>query len=105
NHWSLGIEVVNRQAGSDRFSDWQIHATAQIVRYCWAKYPNLKYVVSHAKLDPARRSDPGAAFPWARLKTLVLTPEADDGVPSVALEAQPASSIKSTTDHEGCCQG
>ena len=78
NHWSLGIEVVNRQAGSDRFSDWQI---------------------------PARRSDPGTAFPWARLKTLVLTPEAEDGVPSVALDAQPASSIKSTTDQQGCCQG
>ena len=105
NHWSLGIEVVNRQAGSDHFSDWQIQATAQIVRYCWAKYPNLKHVVSHAKLDPTRRSDPGAAFPWARLKTLVLTPEADDGVPSVALDAQPASSIKSTTGHEGCCHG
>ncbi len=60
NHWSLGIEVVNNQTTRDGFSDWQIQATAQIVRYCWAKYPNLKHVVSHAKLDPTRRSDPGA---------------------------------------------
>jgi N-acetylmuramoyl-L-alanine amidase len=44
NHWSLGIEVVNSQV-QDPFSDWQIEATAQIVRYCWAKYPNLKHVV------------------------------------------------------------
>jgi len=105
NHWSLGIEVVNRQAGSDRFSDWQIQATAQIVRYCWAKYPSLKHVVSHAKLDPARRSDPGTVFPWARLKKLVLTPDAEDGVPLVAVEAPSASSIKAGTDQQGCCQG
>ncbi len=52
NHWSLGIEVVNAQVASDTFSDWQIEATAQIVRRCWSKYPNLWHVVSHAKLDP-----------------------------------------------------
>ena len=56
----------------DQFSDWQVKATAQIVRYCWAKYPNLKYVVSHAKLDPSRRDDPGKNFPWADFKSLVL---------------------------------
>ncbi len=28
-----------------------------------AKYPNLKHVVSHAKLEPIRRSDPGKFFP------------------------------------------
>ncbi|MEL7686671.1 N-acetylmuramoyl-L-alanine amidase [Citromicrobium bathyomarinum] len=72
NHWSLGIEVVNRQVRSDAFSDWQVEATAQIVRYAWAKYPNLRHVVSHAMLDPARRSDPGRLFPWERLRTAVL---------------------------------
>ncbi|QGW65188.1 N-acetylmuramoyl-L-alanine amidase [Lysobacter soli] len=71
NHWSLGIEVVNTQV-QDPFSEWQLEATAQIVRYCWAKYPNLKHVVSHAVLDPARRSDPGTAFDWAQFKELVL---------------------------------
>lgn len=28
NHWSLGIELVNIQAGTDAFSDWQIMITA-----------------------------------------------------------------------------
>jgi N-acetylmuramoyl-L-alanine amidase len=74
NHWSLGIEVVNTQ-NQDPFSDWQVEVTAQVVRYCWAKYPNLRHVVSHAKLDPSRRSDPGANFPWARFKELVLRGE------------------------------
>ncbi|MEL7691555.1 N-acetylmuramoyl-L-alanine amidase [Citromicrobium bathyomarinum] len=72
NHWSLGIEVVNRQVRTDAFSDWQVEATAQIVRYAWAKYPNLRHVVSHAMLDPARRSDPGSLFPWERFRAAVL---------------------------------
>ena len=71
NHWSLGIEIVNRQEGTDAFSAWQVDITAQIVRYCWAKYPNLRHVVSHARLDPDRRTDPGPSFPWGRLRQLV----------------------------------
>lgn len=72
NNWSLGIEVVNAVRSSDQYSDWQIQATAEIVRYCWAKYPNLKHVCSHAMLDPTRRTDPGAHFPWDRFRDLVL---------------------------------
>jgi len=105
NHWSVGIEVVNRQTARDGFSDWQVRATAQIIRYCWAKYPNLKHVVSHAKLDPARRSDPGKTFPWARLKKLVLDPDALDGIPSVVRTARPADVIESDRHHEGSCCG
>lgn len=88
NHWSLGIEVVNAQdaAGTDRFSDWQVEVTARIVRYCWAKYPNLRHVVAHARLDPARRTDPGERFPWDRFKNLVLAPPAP-AVPFAELTA------------------
>ena len=71
NHWSLGIEVVNTQQLSDSFSDWQVNITAAIVRHCWAKYPNLTDVVSHAKLDPTRRSDPGVNFPWDQFEASV----------------------------------
>ena len=77
NHWSLGIEIVNTQA-SDPFSDWQVKATADIVKYCWAKYPNLEHVISHAKLDPSRRSDPGVLFPWQDFKDQVLNTGFDD---------------------------
>ena len=74
NHWSLGVEIVNRQSrnGSDAFSDWQVAVTAQLVQYCWAKYPNLRHVVSHARLDPLRRTDPGSNFPWDEFKEMVL---------------------------------
>jgi N-acetyl-anhydromuramyl-L-alanine amidase AmpD len=72
NHWSLGIEIVNTLRREDLFSPWQVKITAQIIRYCWAKYPNLRHIVSHAKLDPNRRSDPGANFPWEKFKHFVF---------------------------------
>ena len=72
NRRSLGVEIVNRQNGEDPFSRWQVEAAARIVRYAAGKYPNLVHVVSHARLDPHRRTDPGANFPWAEFKELVL---------------------------------
>ena len=72
NNFSLGLEIVNTQKDSDSFSDWQVEITARIVRACWAKYPNLKHIVSHAALDPDRRTDPGDLFPWEHFKHLVL---------------------------------
>ncbi|WP_411816720.1 N-acetylmuramoyl-L-alanine amidase [Hyphococcus sp. DH-69] len=63
NHRSLGIEIVNDQRG-EPFSPWQIEATAEIIAYAMGKYPALRHVTSHARLDPARRTDPGPLFPW-----------------------------------------
>ena len=68
----LGVELVNTQQQGDRFSDWQIQACAEIIRYAWAKYPNLIHIVSHARLDPARRTDPGTNFPWEELEYRTL---------------------------------
>lgn len=100
NHYSLGIEVVNAQTPADTFSDWQVEATAKIVRYCWAKYPNLRHVVSHAKLDPGRRSDPGAGFPWDKFKKLVLN-GTDDALP--ALVASAPAPNPGAASGDGCC--
>lgn len=107
NHWSLGIEVVNAQK-NDPFSDWQLEATARIVRHCWAKYPNLAHVVSHAKLDPLRRSDPGTHFDWARFKSLVLDAEPEPLPPLVAV-ATPLKALKplkpgTAAASDGCCE-
>ena len=102
NHWSLGIEVVNNETAGDPFSDWQVQATAQIVRHCWAKYPNLRHIVSHAKLDPARRVDPGANFPWDKFKQLVLEGGAD-GIPRSVAATRPAQTITREFGQRGCC--
>ncbi len=103
NHWSLGIEVVNSQKSSDAFSDWQVRMTARIVRFCWAKYPNLVHVVSHAKLDPERRTDPGSLFPWEEFRGLVLEGPAEPQ-PELVAGAPTARSIR-PRDVSGCCTG
>lgn len=103
NHWSLGIEIVNRQTPDDGFSEWQVAATARIVRYCWAKYPNLRHVVSHAKLDPGRRSDPGPRFPWPRFRQLVVA-GADETAPRIAA-ATDAALIPEDIETAGCWTG
>lgn len=102
NHWSLGIEIVNSQKSSDKFSDWQVSMTARIVRFCWAKYPNLKHVVSHAKLDPTRRTDPGSHFPWDEFKQQVLKRE--ELSPELVASAANADNDHSD-DVTGCCMG
>jgi len=105
DHWTLGIEIVNRQdldQYTDPYSDWQIAMAAQIVRYCWAKYPNLKWVFSHASIDPGNRADPGRQFPWDGFCQQVLhdPPQA----PRFALfDAQPEAGEMDDPSRSPCC--
>lgn len=102
NHWSLGIEMVNTVAG-DPYSDWQVEVTAKIVRYCWAKYPNLRYVVSHAKLDPTRRTDPGSVFPWEKFRRLVVRTTGPE-IRAALRGAVPASRLRRSLPSGDLCQ-
>lgn len=105
NNRSLGIEIVNTQnvqEFSDPISAWQVEMTARIVLYAWAKYPNLKHVISHARLDPSRRSDPGKNFPWGDFQQMVLAHAVL--VPRNPLVAVTGSSRR-PTDHPGNCCG
>jgi len=105
NHWSLGIEIVNTQIGTtDSFSDWQIEVTARIVRYCWAKYPNIETVVSHAVLDPERRSDPGTHFNWQKFKDLVLSQAVIEVSPQLVSGVVPMSKLRESK-LPSCCAG
>lgn len=101
NHFSLGVEVVNAQRSSDGFSDWQIDATARIVRYAWAKYPNLRHVVSHARLDPDRRTDPGDIFPWEDFRARVLESRTE-AMPELVRRAPMPEPAMLAAAH-GCC--
>ena len=103
NHWSLGIELVNTQV-NDPFSDWQVKMAADIVKYCWAKYPNLEYIVSHAMLDPTRRTDPGVQFPWEDFKAQVL----DEGFDHLLVNEDIIEAHDDTEEHDSiegdlCC--
>lgn len=93
NHWTVGIEIVNQQISSDDFSDWQLEVTALIVRYCWAKYPNLKYIFSHALVDPTRRSDPGSQFDWDAFCTLIVSSANDPAADALNVALSSAVSL------------
>jgi N-acetyl-anhydromuramyl-L-alanine amidase AmpD len=107
NHWTLGIEIVNRQVPTDSFSDWQIEITALLVRYCWAKYPNMKYVFSHALVDPERRSDPGSQFDWDKFIALITSDVNDPPVDPQSITLMEAvsshPSISNLNPGEDCC--
>ncbi len=104
NHFSLGICIASRKAGADpdSYSKWQLFAASEIIRYCWAKYPNLKHVVSHAKLDPQRRADPGRNLPWDALRGLVVDAPVTELAPLVAL-ATPMSLLPKVKFLDMCC--
>jgi|GEM_PF-594476 len=101
NDRSLGVELVNTQNVQyfrDPYSQWQIDMLARIVLYAWAKYPNLRHVIFHAKLDPSRRSDPGENFPWSAFKHQVLTHSALEERHPQVVAADPSSSSRSVSN-------
>lgn len=63
NSRSLGIEIVNTGMEGDPYSLKQVAETAAWCRWWMSKHP-IKYIVSHAYLDPGRRADPCVTFPW-----------------------------------------
>ncbi len=70
NSASIGIEIVNpgHEGGSPPFPARQIEATIALARdICrrWAIAPER--VLAHSDIAPARKRDPGEAFPWATL--------------------------------------
>jgi N-acetyl-anhydromuramyl-L-alanine amidase AmpD len=93
NQWSLSLAIVNSPLAPtvDPFSGWQVMVAAEIVRYCWAKYPNLRHVVAHAALDPGH-SDPGEHFPWSLFKDLSLA-AGGKSVPPLVAAATPITRL------------
>jgi N-acetylmuramoyl-L-alanine amidase len=70
NSASIGIEIVNpgHEGGSPPFPDRQIEATIALTQdICarWAIAPER--ILAHSDIAPARKRDPGEAFPWAAL--------------------------------------
>jgi N-acetyl-anhydromuramyl-L-alanine amidase AmpD len=73
NSDTIGIEHAG-YAGRNQWTQAQIHASAKLVGLICSDYeiePSESTVVSHAALDPSRRSDPGAYFPWSQYMQLV----------------------------------
>jgi N-acetyl-anhydromuramyl-L-alanine amidase AmpD len=59
NDFSIGIELVNLNDGTDPFPERQIEAMRDLLRTIIARHP-IKYIVPHYECadPPGRKSDP-----------------------------------------------
>ena len=70
NSASIGIEIVNpgHDGGSPPFPSPQIEATIKLARDICARWGIApERVLAHSDVAPARKRDPGEAFPWEAL--------------------------------------
>lgn len=72
NNFSIGIELVNLDTGTDPYPVAQTTALKHLIEALEYRFP-LKYITSHAyiALPAGRKVDPNG-FPWARLKGIGL---------------------------------
>ena len=62
------VETLSRDRGSwHRYGERQIQTLARVLHALRAAYP-IAEVVGHQDIAPGRKTDPGPAFPWHRLK-------------------------------------
>ena len=72
NDFSLGIELEGTD--DQPYSDAQYDALLALVRQLLAAYPALSVerICGHSDIAPGRKTDPGPAFDWPRLRAALL---------------------------------
>lgn len=71
NDFSIGIELEGTDDSPYEMAQYRV--LAQLIAALCAAYPGLssQRVVGHSDIAPGRKSDPGAAFDWERLRGLL----------------------------------
>lgn len=71
NDFSIGIELEG--ADMTAYSPVQYSQLCLLIRDLRAAYPSLNGggIVGHSDIAPGRKTDPGAAFEWSRLRSLL----------------------------------
>lgn len=94
NRISLGIELANRNDGREPYTDAQYRTLAAVVAWYVRQGLALENVVGHEAIAPGRKSDPGPAFDWPRLKTAVIRTLHPDPQPTLAgVDGLPAGDL------------
>ncbi|HET8868886.1 MAG TPA: 1,6-anhydro-N-acetylmuramyl-L-alanine amidase AmpD [Aquabacterium sp.] len=70
NDYSVGIELEGLE--DTAFEPEQYEALAQLIQTLLIQYP-ITTVVGHEHIAPGRKKDPGLAFEWTHLKTLLVS--------------------------------
>ena len=65
NDFSIGIELEG--ADDVRYTDAQYRVLARLARALRLRYPIVD-IAGHSDIAPGRKTDPGPAFDWARLR-------------------------------------
>jgi len=81
NDFSVGIELEG--ADETPYLDAQYACLAALIVALIEAYPSLsaEHLVGHADIAPGRKSDPGPAFDWPRLRALVAAGLGAQGAP------------------------
>jgi N-acetyl-anhydromuramoyl-L-alanine amidase len=69
NDFSIGVELEG--CDEQPFEAPQYNSLAHLIDVLARRYP-LRDVVGHADIAPGRKTDPGPAFDWPRLRTLLM---------------------------------
>jgi len=73
NAWSVGIELSNRNTGTDPYPQAQVDAAVELTRYLVATYEiPREQLVRHLDISPGRKTDP-AGFSWQLFSDAVYT--------------------------------
>jgi AmpD protein len=77
NDYSIGIELE----GTDdiAFTDAQYLRLAELTREIMRRFPRItvERIVGHSDVAPERKTDPGPAFDWARLRAMLAASGVD----------------------------
>lgn len=70
NDFSIGIELEG--ADNISYSDEQYDNLAQLILAIYHAYPKTqRHLMGHSDIAPTRKTDPGKAFDWVRLRQLI----------------------------------
>ncbi len=71
NDFSIGIELEGTDTAA--YEERQYHVLARVIGALCRAYPRLSpaRLAGHSDIAPGRKTDPGPAFDWPRLRTLV----------------------------------
>ena len=74
NDFSIGIELEGQD--ETPYEDVQYEQLAALIEALLAAYPTLsaERIVGHCDIAPGRKTDPGPAFDWSRLRTRLAGP-------------------------------